>query len=44
MNVEPNKEYSSATPMYSTINQDTFLSLFVIIFALIGLLYCMLIT
>ncbi len=44
MNLEPNKEYSSATPMYSALNQDTFLSLCVIIFAIIGLLYCLLIT
>lgn len=41
MNLEPNKEYSAAPPMYSAINQDTLLSIVVIIFAIIGLLFCL---
>ena len=42
MNLEPNKEYSVAPSMYSALNQDTLLSIVVIIFAIIGLLFCLL--
>jgi hypothetical protein len=44
MNIEPNKEYSAAQSMHPALNQDTFLSIVVILFAIIGLLYCMLLT